>query len=311
MQRSITGMRNKFLENKYRNNRTQRYESGDLRIRNLRLHRVANHLMVLLIRIQRKFKKQRLIIVGDKKHTTQNPILFSPMHIGGIDVEIVFESIRQPSWLMLADCREMYRKISGMMLDLNGVITFDTAYKEDRHIAKMRSIELLKRGENLIVFSEGAYNISPNQLVMHPYVGTADIAITTGADIVPIAIVRDGSTYYVNIGENINTQEYSIDQRFELIGILRDVLATLSWEIIETLPVTKRMSLCDDYYDKVFLKEMFADNDGYTYTVQDVNNTLFKPKGLVEPQDAFAFMDMLQPKKENAFLFRRNQYNDI
>ena len=141
---------------------------------------------------------------------------------------------------------------------------------------------------------------------MHPYVGTADIAITTGTDIVPIAIVRDGSTYYVNIGENINTQEYSIDQRFELIGILRDVLATLSWEIIETLPVTKRMSLCDDYYDKVFLKEMFADNDGYTYTVQDVNITLFKPKGLVEPQDAFAFMDMLQPKKENAFLFRRN-----
>lgn len=304
-------MRNKHLEDKYRNNRMRRYESGDLRIRNIRLHRVSNRLMVLLIIVQRKFKKQKLIIMGDKRQTTQNPILFSPMHIGGIDVEIVFESIGKPSWLMIADCREMYRNISGMMLDLNGVITFDTAYKEDRHIAKLRSTELLKRGQNLIIFSEGAYNISPNQLVMHPYVGTADIAITTGADIVPIAIVSDGSTYYVNIGENINTHEFSMDQRFELIGMLRNVLATLCWEIIESLPVKKRESLCEDYYDKVFLKEMFADNDGYTYTVQDVKNTLYKPQDIIEPQDAFAFMNMLQPKKENAFLFRRKQYVDI
>lgn len=297
-------MRNTFLEDKYRNSRVRQCESGDLRIRNLLLHRGANRLMVLLIFIQRKFKKQKLIIVNDKRHTTQKPVLFSPTHIGGIDVEVVFESIGKPSWLMLADCREMYRNISGMMLDLNGVITFDTAYKEDRHFAKLRSIELLKRGQNLIIFSEGAYNISPNQLVMYPYVGTADIAITTGADIVPIAIVRDGSEYYVNIGENINTQEYNIDRRFELISMIRDVLATLCWEIVEMLPVTKRASLSDDYYDKVFLKEMFADNDGYTYTLQDVKDTLFNPKGIVDSQEAFAFMEKLDPKKENAFLFR-------
>ncbi len=297
-------MRNTFLEDKYRNSRVRQCESGDLRIRNLLLHRGANRLMVLLIFIQRKFKKQKLIIVNDKRHTTQKPVLFSPTHIGGIDVEVVFESIGKPSWLMLADCREMYRNISGMMLDLNGVITFDTAYKEDRHFAKLRSIELLKRGQNLIIFSEGAYNISPNQLVMYPYVGTADIAITTGADIVPIAIVRDGSDYYVNIGENINTQEYNINRRFELISMIRDVLATLCWEIVEMLPVTKRASFRDDYYDKVFLKEMFADNDGYTYTLQDVKDTLFNPKGIVDSQEAFAFMEKLDPKKENAFLFR-------
>lgn len=71
-------MRNKHLEDKYRYNRLQRYESGDLHIRNLCLRRVFNRLMVLLIRILRRLKKQRLIIVGDKKQTTQNPILFSP-----------------------------------------------------------------------------------------------------------------------------------------------------------------------------------------------------------------------------------------
>lgn len=290
--------RREDLEKKYRIVRYRRFKRGDLHIRNIRLHRMANRLMVWLVRIQRKLNKQKLIIVDDRRKESRNPVIFSPTHIGGTDIEIVFESVGKSCWLLFADCREMYRNILGAMLELNGVIAFDSVYKKDRYIAKMRSIELLKRGEDLIIFSEGAYNISPNQIVMHPYAGTADIAITTGADIVPIAIVRDGRAYYVNIGENITTSAYSADQKFELTDRLRDTLATLSWETMEKLPVTKRKSLGKDYYDTVFLKEMFEDNEGYTYTVEDIKNTLLTPKGVEDPESVFAFMKKLHPGKE-------------
>ncbi len=217
---------------------------------------------------------------------------------------MVFEGIRVPAWLMLADPRELYRSFSGAMLDLNGVIVFDSDHKKDRHIAKLRSIELLRRGTNLIIFSEGAYNISPNQLVMHPYAGTAEIAIEANADIVPIALVRDGKRYYMNIGKNIDTINYSLEQKYELSGLLRDNLATLLWEIIEQLPITRGNTISKHYYEEVFLKEMFADIGNYTYTIDDVKETLFRPKGIAESDDVFAFMDDLQPKRENAFLFR-------
>ena len=139
---------------------------------------------------------------------------------------------------------------------------------------------------------------------MHPYAGTAEIAIETDSDIVPVALVRNGNDYYMNIGENIDVSGYSVEGKYEVIHLLRDTLATLVWEIIEQLPVTRRGDIAPDYYEDVFLKEMFADNGNYTYTVEDVKSTLLNPKNVVAPDDVFAFEGKLQPKKENAFLFR-------
>ena len=292
------------VEQLYRKNRYERYDKGDLNIKHLSGHRFANVLLTLLVKLQRISKRQKLIIVNDRRENKRKPIIFSPTHIGGVDIEMVFEGIRVPAWLMLADPRELYRSFSGAMLDLNGVIVFDSDHRKDRHIAKLRSIELLRSGTNLIIFSEGAYNISPNQLVMHPYAGTAEIAIEANADIVPIALVRDGKRYYINIGKNIDIINYSLEQKYELSGLLRDNLATLLWEIIEQLPITRRNTINKHYYEEVFLKEMFADIGNYTYTIDDMEETIFRPKGIAESDDVFAFMDDLQPKRENAFLFR-------
>lgn len=292
------------VEQLYRKNRYERYDKGDLNIKHLSGHRFASVLLTLLVKLQRISKRQKLIIVNDRREDKEKPIIFSPTHIGGVDIEMVFEGIRVPAWLMLADPRELYRSFSGAMLDLNGVIVFDSDHKKDRHIAKLRSIELLRSGTNLIIFSEGAYNISPNQLVMHPYAGTAEIALEANADIVPIALVRDGKRYYMNIGKNFDPRDYSLEHKYKLTDLLRDNLATLLWEIMEQLPLTRRNTVNDHYYEEVFLKDMFADVGNYTYTIDDVKETLLRPKGIVEPDEVFAFMDVMKPNRENAFLFR-------
>ena len=267
------------IEKRNREKRYQQFDSGKTNIKHLLGHRLANRIMVKLITIQRIINKEKLIVIGDKRNKTDRPIIFSPTHIGGMDVEAIFESVGTHTWLMLGDPREMYINISGMMLNINGIIWFDTSYKKDRHIAKKRSIELLKHGENLIIFSEGAYNISPNRLVMYPYAGTAEIAITTGADIIPIGLVRRGRNYYVNIGENIRVDSYKPEQKYEITELLRDRLASLCWEILELLPVTERKSINRNYYKNVFLKEMFTQKD-YSYTIDDVKKTLYCPKGI-------------------------------
>ncbi|MCR5558688.1 MAG: 1-acyl-sn-glycerol-3-phosphate acyltransferase [Butyrivibrio sp.] len=50
------------------------------------------------------------------------------------------------------------------MLYINGAIAFDSDHKKDRNIAKERSVDLLRKGENLIIFPEGAYNISRDNM---------------------------------------------------------------------------------------------------------------------------------------------------
>ena len=60
---------------------------------------------------------------------------------------------------------------------------------------------LLQKRGNLLLFPEGTQNLSPNTLVGHLYAGAVDLAITCGAQIVPIAIKRDGGQVLFHPGE--------------------------------------------------------------------------------------------------------------
>lgn len=55
-------------------------------------------------------------------------------------------------------------------------------------IAKERGIQLLRQGGNLLIFPEGAWYVTENQIVMRLFEGAADMAIQSKADIIPIAI---------------------------------------------------------------------------------------------------------------------------
>ena len=74
------------------------------------------------------------------------------------------------------------------MAYLLGFIGCDTTEKEDRHIAKELAIRTLKQGGNILIWPEGAWNITENEVVMKLYTGTVEMAIRSGADIIPIAI---------------------------------------------------------------------------------------------------------------------------
>ena len=127
---------------------------------------------------------------------------------------------------------------------------------------------------------------------MYPYTGAAEIAITTHSDIIPIGLVRQGKTYYINIGENISTEIYNTEQKYELTELLRNHLATLCWEILEKLPIVYRKTLKNDYYENDFLKKMFM-QEGSSYTVDDVKKTLYRPKGIdgIEFEEKIVMID--------------------
>ena len=48
---------------------------------------------------------------------------------------------------------------------------------------------------------------------------------------------------------------------------------------LEKLPIVYRKTLKNDYYENDFLKKMFM-QEGYSYTVDDVKKTLYRPKGI-------------------------------
>lgn len=136
-----------------------------------------------------------------------------------------------------------------MILWLNGLIYCDTEDKTDRQIAAKTAVELLKQGINLLIYPEGIWNVTPNRLVLPLFAGVIKMAYQTGVNIIPIAIEQYGKEFVVNIGAEFCVpvceaaeEEYKFyieKKRKEL----RDVMATLKWEILESRPMANRDAL--------------------------------------------------------------------
>ncbi len=293
-----------------REKRLERYSRYGGRIRHLRLHSFAHRILIPLMSAEMKLTGRHLHVLRDDRQKTSRPIIFCPTHIGGVDIEMSFLAIHTSCWLVLGNPHELYKDINGMMLQMNGWIPLDILQKLDRKAAKAQMIALLKKGGNLLLFPEGIQNISANALVGRPYAGAVDLAITCGAEIVPIAICRDENEYYFVIGENISYEGRDNNDRISLTDELRDRMALFKWEIMEQIPSLKRSELLETAYDN-FVKSVITMNTEYTLTVEDIQAEAFHPKGLIEPTEAFAHLDMLIPSRENAFLFNKRLSDSI
>lgn len=275
------------------------------KVRLLIMHHVMHALLLPCLKIDRKISKSKIEIVNDQREATNKPFIYACTHIGGRDVESAFEAIKSHAWILLGDPNDFYLNATGGLLYLNGVISVETRNKQDRYIAKERCIELLKHKQSLLMFPEGAWNISTNKLVYYLYYGAVEMAILSGAEIVPVAINHDAETYYVNIGKNLDYTGHQVTESRELTQELRDHMATLQWQNIEKGIPCKRSAFSDDC-EKEYLKtfEDCAAGYDYAYSIQDIIDTRFNPRDITELDEAFEFMNSVEPSINNAVLYR-------
>ena len=147
-------------------------------------------------------------------------------------------------------------------------------------------IRLLQEGGNLMYFPEGTWNLTPNLPVLPCYWGIIDIARQGGAEIVPVAAEQYGKHFKINIGENLDMNKYGdgLAEKARAIRDLRDVMATLKYEIWETVSV-KRKELASDEWDN-YVEERFRE---WPYlNKQYIARMTYHPKDVISPEEAFA-----------------------
>ena len=131
------------LDKYYEQRRKVRYEAG--KGPGMLWWRMCLHPILLLgIKVERLLRKERLVVIGDKRTKTDRPKIYASTHVGGHDVENCFEAIGKHAFLFLGDPRELYRNFDGLILFLNGMICLETRSKTDRKIAKENALKLLK-----------------------------------------------------------------------------------------------------------------------------------------------------------------------
>lgn len=265
--------------------------------------KLLHPILLDLIKRDRINSHEELHVIADKRITSPRPRIYACTHIGGNDVQRAFEAIREHAYLFIGDLKEMYRDIYGLLVYLNGAVCLDTNSKTDRRIAYHRSLEVLRANLNLLIFPEGAWNITANEPVMPLYPGTVKMALETGADIIPVAIEQYENKFFVNIGENINVSAYFRNGNVEesLNAYLKEMLGTLKEEILHYFiypleSITKRSSIPDNY--ATAFAQNIVDKCPYDFTTYDILKTRYRDK--FAPEEVFRQIANIE-KKDGSF----------
>ena len=284
--------------------RKYNYHKGN-KLKGIDLRKRIHFLCNFILKLDQLLSKESIVVIGDKHNTeSNNPRIYACTHIGGNDIQRTFQVIKEPAYLMLGDPGILYKMAIYQGLKMNGVIPLETTDREDRKIAYNRSIELLQNGGNLLIYPEGAWNVTPNLVVMKIFNGTVRMAQETGAEIIPIGCEQYGKTFYFNIGENYTISKDSEKTIDELRDELREKLATLKWTIMETQPKLDRKEISDNYL-KMFQDEIVGRcNYGYGFSLEDAIAESFHDKNSVSADEVFAFLENIEIGTHNAFLMK-------
>lgn len=277
----------------------------------IKFHNCVHPIINILIKGRRIINKQTLTIYNSIPKNIKPPIIFSVTHTGKYDIEIVNEAIKLPYYLLSDDEEYMYRTVDGFVTDLNGVIYVDSDYSDDKKVAKETAIKCLQNGGNVMWFPEGIWNLSANQLMLHCPYGIIEAAVLSNATIIPIAIDQQDKDFYVNIGEPIFSSQFNItditnkNQKIDAINYLRDIMATLKWQIWESQPQEHRDNIPDDFYDN-FQKTKI--DEWPFFTKETIQNRVYVPNNIISEEEAFEHLNRIEINTNNAFLLRK-KYN--
>lgn len=234
----------------------------------LKQRKFVHALTLPIITIRRFLSGYSICILGGENmpfRTRMRPLILAVNHVAKMDIEIVAEVIREHYYLLTNDFEGLHQILDGHIAAITGTIFVDPFDADDGRRAKCKMIEVLEEGANIMWFPEGEWNLSPNVLVLPLFWGMAEVAWKTNALILPIGIQVFDKKYYVNIGKVYDMRSYltgdnplSAQNKQSAMDDLRERLATLVWEIIESRPQEKRKDIPEDYhqhYIRTKLKE--------------------------------------------------------
>ena len=269
--------------------------------------RVAIHPILLnVIKLRNKGNGFKIHKLDGNIEQTNKPKIFCVTHIGKFDIEVVSEVIGEHYYLLSGDFENIKGTIEETFLALNGVIYLREDDKEDRRRSKDKMVDTLKNGGNLMYFPEGTWNLSPNLPVLQCPYGIIDVAMKADAVIVPIAIEQYGSTFISKVGKNFDVSRYHEDQKILAVDDLRSEMATLKWDIWESVLPLERCKLDKNEFE-LFINERLK--EWPNFTLEEFYERVFKPKNITSEKDAFSHLKEIDLDTDNAFLAKfKNEY---
>lgn len=279
-------------------------EHSFLGMLSLKTRQQLHKIIFLIFIIKNRISGFTYKVIKDERKKTNRPIIFATTHVGKYDIEVSAVGIKDHFYLLSGDYENLQGIVDGKFLFVNGVIFFNEKDNSDRLRVTDRMIEHLKSGGNLMYFPEGAWNLKPELPVLPCYWGIVAIAQKSNAIIIPVAVEQYGKRFKINIGKNIDMLKYGLEntEKEKAITELRDIMATLKWEIWESESTLNRSEITADYWDN-YVSDRLSE---WNFTYNQIEELIYKPKNIYKAQDVFVHLKNITPSSKTAFLYNKN-----
>ena len=270
------------LNKYYRQLRKYEFENNKP-LESSKIKKKIHTLSMLILKIDRLLSNRKLIIYDDKRDNYKEldrGKIYASSHVGRYDIESTMEAIDDQAYFVMGDPEETYRNFEGFYLNLiqkqkNGENLSDSdkklieEYKIDRNLCQETCIRRVKNKDNILIYPEGAWNITP-KLTQPLFKGTARIAVRGDGIIIPVGIIRDNKKYIVNIGKNFDVSGAGEKDIDDITTELKEKINSLKGEIIfSNDKIMKRSSMKSPKENEREFKEdiMRETTNGYTEEV--------------------------------------------
>ncbi len=264
----------------------------------------------LILKIDRITSGRKLVVFDDNRFMDKSKgVVYASTHVGRYDIESAMEAINEQVYFVMGDPEETYRNFEGFFLDnIQGRICLDTGYqiadifkkkrngeelslkeqalydeyKKDRFIGEDTCTKRVLNKDNILIFPEGAWNITP-RIVQPMFDGAARIAVNGNGFIVPIGIVRDNKKYIVNIGSEMDLEGATLSDTKDITKELREKMCALVGEIaFDDDKVNSRAEMgTPEENELAYICDIMRESEN-GYTLDVIKNTRYYDKNAPE-----------------------------
>ena len=219
-------------------------------MKNFLMHLKAFFHPIMLIGV-RIVNRMPIKIVCDENESRPQQAIYVLNHTNGHDFPIAARIVRKHFYI-LADYTMKKDHFVDLMNRLNGCVYVDRLSRESRMQAKNNLISLLGKFQNILLFPEGTWNLTPANLLLPLNWGVIDLAKISGVPILPFVILYVEDSAYVSIGKAYHPTGAKKNE----IMVLEEKMSTLLWNLMDWLPHEQRSSIPDDYYQQFLEKQL-------------------------------------------------------
>lgn len=134
------------------------------------LHKLLHPLIVYIMQFTYTHEVR---ILNEHPEVHQN-VIYAVNHSCCRDMPIASRIIRKHIYVLAG--KQALKFVDWLALTLNGVIWVDRKDKESKRRAAAKMSQLLRRGENICMYPESTWNLTPSKPVLPLYWGIVDLA---------------------------------------------------------------------------------------------------------------------------------------